>query len=405
MQNRLLKIGFVFVIMFFLIGTSMIPGKALSNTNTDGGHEKQENIPDKAFDRQIAFLMKLAHMPSLSVCIIKNNTIWWSKGYVNSHKNFGRTITNQTIYMIGSITKTITATAIMQLNETRQINLDDNVNTYLPFHLYNPHHPYETITVRMLLGHRSGLQTAGNKFDIYFYWLGYPFSWLSEYLDPKGHIYDPRVWSKDQPDKKFHYANIGFELLGYIIEQVTHQSYEEYCKHNIFLPLNMTNTSFRFSDYPITMLAKPSMWIGGRYINLPDHDAGIIASGGLRTNVLDLSHFLIAQMNNGTYNGHQILTQKSIEIMHTVYSYNIKNSYNPKKRVDYGLGWAIWHSPDAEIYEGHIGSVYGGQALMKYRVSDKTGVILLWNQCVEKPPRPIEKRIAIPFIEQLVFEK
>jgi CubicO group peptidase (beta-lactamase class C family) len=254
----------------------------------------------------------------------------------------------------------------------------------------------------MLLGHRSGLTQSETSFDIYFSLLGYSYSWLGEYLEPNGSIYDPHIWTNDPPDKTFHYANVGFELLGYIIELVTNQSYEKYCGDHIFSTLNMTQTSFHFSDFPLDKLAKPYVWIAGRYFPLPDHDVRCTAAGGLRTNVLDLAHFLIAQMNNGTYNGQRLLANQSIEQMHTVYSHHILKL----RDVDYGLGWSIWNSWNKEKYEGHTGSVYGGQALMKYRVSDKKGVILFWNQfqLIDKIPRPLE-RLSCLCIEKLMFKK
>lgn len=102
--------------------------------------------------------MRVTNHDALSVCIIKDNKTVWSKSYGYSHPHLFRKATNRTIYGVGSITKTITATAILQLYEKGLLDLNDDINTYLPFELRNPNFPDVPITIRSLLTHRSSNQ-------------------------------------------------------------------------------------------------------------------------------------------------------------------------------------------------------------------------------------------------------
>ncbi len=382
---------FIFLILFLnILGTAQF--------STEDFNYLDEKIIQHTsnFDNKIEFLMKLGHMPSLSTCIVKNNEIVWSKGYGFSDIRAEKYTTNTTIYMAGSISKTITATAIMQLYEQGLLDLDDDVSEYLPFDLKNPNHPQINITFRMLLSHRSGLGKGLKSFTLFYYFLGYSYDWLDEILLPNGSLYNPRIWLESSPGEEYEYANIGFEILGFLVERISSQIFEEYCNEHIFLPLKMYNTSFHSTDFDIDDLAKPYFWLVFRYSPLPHYDIRSSAAGGLRTNVVDLTHFLIAHMNGGVYEGVRILNESSIELMHQVHSDN-------DRYFDYGLGWVVWEDRDGEIYGGHGGNVFGGQTIMKYRLSDNVGVLFFWNQYIGTL-RPFEK-ISRDIIDNLLFQK
>lgn len=352
------------------------------------------------FEKELTFYMKLAHLPSLSACIIKNNTLTWAQGFGYADIKNNKLATNITIYMAGSISKTITATALLQLYENGYFDLDDDVNKYLPFSLRNPHFPEEPITMRMLFAHQSSLQDPPTLL-FHFFATPYSYDWLEEYLTPDGCIYDPNVWSDTcAPGERFYYANIGYELLGYIFERISNQTLEDYCQQHIFTPLDMKHTSFHVCDFDINELAVPYFWQFGRYIPFPHYDIGSTAAGGIRTNVIDLAHFFIAHMNHGMYNNTRILMSETIDLMHSPqYPNNSDSSFH------YGLGWEI-HWSEGTIYEGHSGSVFGGAAFMFFRDSDNIGVIFFTNKNRIVHFRPhIFETIGLIGIKNVLFEK
>ena len=228
-----------------------------------GTKESLNNEIADDFDSRIENLMRHGHMPSLVTCIVKNNTLVWAKGYGYADRSIlhKRKATPDTVYPIASITKSITATAIMQLNETGLIGLDDNVSEYLTFDLKNPKYPDVNITFRMLLAHQSSLADTTVRFLMIFTILKIPHDRLNEYFLPGKSLYSPRVWNDYAPGEDVCYSTMGTEILGCLVEQITHQSFEDYCQEHIFEPLKMRNTSFYFSDFDKDKLACLYLWM------------------------------------------------------------------------------------------------------------------------------------------------
>ena len=221
------------------------------------------------FDEEIMDLMEKACFPSLYACIIKNNTIVWSKGYGFYDIKNKKEPKNDTIYLAGSISKTVTATAIMQLWEKGLFDLDDDVNQYLPYSLRNPNFPDVPITIRMLLSHQSSLSRLYIGLFILFSVLRIPIEKLPEYLLPGGRIYNPLSWMDFPPGENLTYSCLGYEVLGTLVEYFSNQSYVDYCTEHIFQPLKMYNTSFLPGDLDKERMAKPYVHFINRYIPLP----------------------------------------------------------------------------------------------------------------------------------------
>ncbi|MEM2509180.1 MAG: serine hydrolase domain-containing protein, partial [Candidatus Thermoplasmatota archaeon] len=364
-------------------------------TFSSGKLLKNEKIRD--FDNKIEKIMEIAHFSSLSACIIKGNEIIWSKGYGIYDRENNKKADENVIYLVASISKTFTATAIMQLYEKGLLSLDDDVNNYLPFNLRNPNYPDKPITIRMLLAHQSSLASDPPAFYCYFpatlNFSGYPHPWLKEYLLPGEINYKPQVWASYAPGEEMSYANVGYSLLGYIVELVSMQNFEDYCRKNIFEPLGMKNTSFILWNLNISNIAVPYVFEGEYYpllhYNIIDYPAG-----GLRTSVPDLSKFLIAHMNGGIYEGVRMLSEESVKEMHKV-------QYESKKyNFQYGLGWQIWKRGN-ETYIGHTGGLYGVATDMKFREKDKVGIIFFTNKEVYN----LREIVAFSLIEKLLFMK
>lgn len=356
--------------------------------------KNRNNDDDRIFERLLHKIMEIDNIPSISAAIVKNNRAVWAKGFGLYDIERNKLASNKTIYLIASITKPFTATAIMQLHEKGLLDIDDDVNKYLPFPLRNPNYPGKPITIRMLLAHQSSLAEDPLAFYCYFPGdleiKGYPYPWLKEYLLPQGIHYKPQIWADYPPGEEMSYANIGYSILGYIVELVTNMTFYEYCNRYIFKPLEMENTSFKLNDLNISQIAVP--YEHGQpllHYSILDYPAG-----GLRTNVIDLSHFLIAHMNKGKYKNVSILGEDSINEMHRV-------QYPSKKYgFEYGLGFQIWKI-GGEKYIGHTGGLYGVATKMVYRESDKVGIIFFMNKGVNN----LRDIIAFSLIERLLFWK
>jgi CubicO group peptidase (beta-lactamase class C family) len=381
------KIIGIFVCILMIV-TCVVPVMANTIKNTSS-----EPLNNAVFDLQISFWMKIAGLPSLSACIIKDDQMIWSKGYGYYDRSKQKPATPDTIYVIASITKTIVGTALMQLYEKGLFNLDDDVNTFLPFDLRNPNFPDDPITFRMLLSHTSSLNE--NTQDQY-YWYNFsgdpPFSffpepYLREFLVPGGRYYDTSVWNTTyRPGEYRMYANVGFDLISYLVELISGEPFLEYCDTHIFSPLDMKNTGFNLSCFDIDQVAIPYQRYIGKYYKIneltfwfgEDTPPGqywrmrYYPAGGLYTTVTDLSHFLIAHMNDGIYNGTRILKKETVELMHT------PQPGNPIGMYWYGLAW-LTETMKGITASGHEGNEVGGKTIMLYNQTEHIGVIYLTN--------------------------
>jgi len=349
MQKSVVRKGLVLGIILLFVGASVIPIAVQSiNNNTIPNKGRSTSSSNRVFDSLIGLCMKVGHIYSLSTCIIKNNEIVWSRGYYGLYdKEQQKHASAETIYLIASISKTITATAVLQQVDQARIDLDDDVNGYLDFDLRNPYFPDVPITYRMLLNHTSSLNIEPTSFYQVQYGEDSPpiSSWLKDYFYDDG-IMNKSKWNNCHPGKEFKYSNLGFTILGYLVEKITNQSFHQYCKEQIFMPLNMTDTSFLLSG-----------------INIEQH--------ALPYSVLDLSHFVIAHMNGGLYNGVRILNESTVEEMH-----NISVPIPIGRNWYYGLGWSICqNSQGKRLLEGHSGDLYGYVTQMQIKPEDNTAII------------------------------
>jgi len=340
---NLLKISTTLVIVFFLVFASFSV-MAVSVDSYSQVSTEQQPFFTNDIDEEINSILKEGKIPSISACIIKNESLVWYDGYGKYNKFLRLKPTKETVYMVASISKSFAATAILQLYEHGKItSLDDDVSEYLPFILRNPKYPDVPITFKMLLSHQSSLSMTPWEelisYGIMFLFLPkyYPYPALKWHLVPGETMYQSEIWTDNKPGDAFNYSNTGYLILEYLIKQISGVSFDEYCKDNIFIPLNMTNSSFRIRDIKRMQRAIPYLLRGNLHVRLPFYPVPDSAAGGLVTSVEDLSHFLIAHMNNGTYNDVRILENSSIELMHTDYN----SHYDPDSLVScrYGFGW------------------------------------------------------------------
>jgi CubicO group peptidase (beta-lactamase class C family) len=399
MKTKLISLLLVLILFSTTFSTAVTIQQRLGQKESPD----QPFLNDTSFDRLITILLNIGHYPSMSACIIHNTTVIWKKGYGFSDIEAHEPATTQTIYVVASITKTITSTALMQLYEQGLFHLDDDVNLYLPFALRNPNYPDDPITIRMILSHSSSLITD----PLAYHWFNYsnpppipwyPSPWLEEYLLPQGAYYTPEIWdATHRPGAYMQYANINFDIAAYLVQILSGQPFHEYCDDHIFTPLGMTRTGFRLPDLPINDVAFPYLYQNRTYEKLPHYQLLHYPIGGLMTTVDDLSCFLIAHMNHGVYNGTRILQNETVSLMHT-----IQPPGNIYKNFHYGLGWMIIEKPLRKtVYTGHSGDIPGLHSRMYIDESDNTSIICFFNS----DRSTYVKKFVSLLIQNLLFAK
>lgn len=319
------------------------------------------------------------NVPGASIAIIKNNEIekFISYGYANI--NEGKKVSQDTVFQIASLSKVVTATAIMQLNEKKKINLDDEINKHLPFLVVNPNFPNEPITVRMLLDHTSGIEDNWDILDsLYTIDNGGGDSEISigefskEYLNEGGKWYSKeKNYTKNKPGTTFVYSNVGYGLLGYIVEQISQLPFDQYSQQYIFNPLGMSQTHWLHKDVKTENFAIP--YDGSKA--LPKYSFPTYPDGSLKTNAVDFSKFLMSLSVQNKDNA--ILKPETIKEMLSPHSNDGKQA----------LGWS--YSSLEEIFMkklntgdivGHTGSDPGVFSIALYNPEKKNGLVIFMNQ-------------------------
>ncbi len=311
------------------------------------------------------------NLTSISYCVVKNDKILHSGALGLANKTTNKLATDNTRYLTASISKTITAVALMKLVEQNLISLDDDINQKLPFSVRNPNFPKVKITYRMLLSHTSSISDEFQEnltLDCY----GTDCSMtLAQFFNnvylSTGQYYSTNNFSNNSPGTTEDYSNLGSALIGYLIERITLTPFDVYCKNNIFSPLGMTKTEWRLSNTPISELAipySPDITNSNPHYTFPDYP-----NGGLRTNVLDLSKFLRAIIQNGTLNGVQILSTTSMTTMKTLQFGSSEQCLS-----------FYYETISGKRVLGHSGGEKGVTTMMFYDTNTNVGVIVFNNE-------------------------
>ena len=276
-------------------------------------------IDSTAIDAYIVDKMRWPRIPGLALAIVKDNQIVYLAGYGQAD-SFGHSVTPQTSFIIGSVTKAFTALAVMQLVEAGKVELDAPVQRYITwFRLADPVTSAK-ITVRQLLNQTSGLPM-----------LREPQFWTD--LDDRALERTVRFLRTAKvnfpPGKSFGYSNANYETLGLIVQAVSGQSYEEYVEQHIFGPLDMRNSFASQEEASQHQMASGYRWWFGIPIPVTFHyNRSELPAGYIFSGAEDMAHFLVAQMNGGKYRDSAILSPEGIALTHTE---PVPNTY--------GMGW------------------------------------------------------------------
>jgi CubicO group peptidase (beta-lactamase class C family) len=350
--------------------------------------------------------LKLEHdkTPGLSACIIKEDRIVWSKGFGFQNLDKKIPMTVHSIMDVASISKLITAMAILKLAEQKHLDITNPINKFLPFRIQHPEYPEVEITISQLLSHSSSISNGPSL------WRSYscgsqPLTlaeWVKAYFLPQGQYYHREGnFARWKPGEGFLYSNAGYTLLSYLVEILSGESFTTFCKKNILEPLEMKYSSFNISEVPkqnlVTMysygynsdlerdLIQPgtdlSKIISGDYFfPLCNYTTPMIGAGGLYSDAEELSNLLIALMNQGVFNAKSILSKESMAKMLSPY---IQQSLLPEQFAAYGLGGYALKLNNGEPVWGHTGADPGISTFMLFNPEMKIGAIVLANRFVD----------------------
>jgi CubicO group peptidase (beta-lactamase class C family) len=326
-------------------------------------------------DTYLQARMNAGKMPGANFVIIKNGKWVWSKSLGSADIAGNKTIDRQTIFMMASVSKTMIVTSIMQLWEQGRIDLDRDINYYLPFTVRTPIHPNDSITTRMLLTHTSAIQDEWNTLSALYVYGDSPItldSFLRNYFVAGGSYYSATGnFYSYIPGTQYNYSNVASTLAAYLVERISGDKYSHYCDTAIFQKLCMDNTSLLLAGISdTTMIARPYYWNGSTYEDIGLYGYPDYPDGQLRTNITALARFMNMYMNQGNYNGTQVLQSATIDTI-----------LKRQTSADWSQGLIFYNAitSNGDTVWGHNGGDAGVNTAMYFNRQNKTGVIVLTN--------------------------
>jgi CubicO group peptidase (beta-lactamase class C family) len=324
-------------------------------------------------------------LPGLSIGIVLGEDLIWARGFGYSDVLSRTPATRRTQYPLASISKLLTATAVLQLRDRGRLRLDDPVADHLKWfrlRTWDPDDP--PITIRQLLTHTSGVPRDA------------PFPYHTDYKYPTREQWVESVRTIDPvypPETKWKYSNLGFAILGEIVAAASGLSFDRYVQDCVLGPLGMRNTPVR---KPHGSSAAATCY--GR--RMPDGDrafrpaldaVGFTAAAGYWSTVEDLAKFASLQFATSAEWGEQILKASTLREMHRVHW------LNPDWDGGWGLGFQVIPGETRDLV-GHDGWAPGCQSAIYVSLPEEIGVVVQVNSDDGNPyPRMPESIIDRAF--------
>jgi len=319
-------------------------------------------------DAYVQAQMHRLNIPGAALAIVEGDRIVHYRGFGRARPG-GEPPTPQTPLFIGSLTKSITALAVMQLVEAGKVELDAPVQGYLPWFRVADPEASAQMTVRHLLNQTSGLTMLS----------GFPV--LADFDERPGaterQVRALSTLKTNPVGEKCAYCNLNYNILGLIIEVASGESYSAYVQNHVFIPLGMSHSYTSKAAAQRDGLAMGYRYWFSRTFPSPNQPVAIasIPSGQLISCAEDMAHYLIAQLNGGRYGGVQILSEVGInEMHHGVKELKMGNIAGGS----YGMGWFDIDIDHTKTYS-HGGNVPDFSAFMALVPEQKKGLVMLFN--------------------------
>ena len=325
------------------------------------------------FDAYMVKTLKDWNAPGVGVGIVVNDKLVFAKGYGFRDYEKKLPFTPGTMSPIASNTKLFTAVAAGMLVEEGKLTWDKPVRESVPTIRFYNDQLNNSVTLRDMLSHRTGI----TRHDTIWYKSDFTRKQLFEklvYLEPQ-----------EPMRQTFLYNNLMFAAVGYLIELQSGKTWEQFVKEKIFDPLQMNSSGYRIAD----MLQRPEFGVGFterrdsfELYRIPYYEdiAGVAPCGAIVSNIEDMSHWLIALMNQGKYNGKQVLPaevlkatlQPAIALPNTALE---TRGWSEVLNAAYGMG------RQTAIYRGHLITLHGGDlpgfhTQVSFMPQDHIGVIV-----------------------------
>jgi len=353
---RLMQFGKIFTLLFLF-----------------GVNAKAQSFKATAAIQQI---MQENPVMGLSVAVVKNNKIIYTQSFGLKDAETNTPLSNENIFRIASISKSFSATAIMQLVEAKKLSLDQDVSELIGFKVRNPKFPETVITLRLMLSHLSSINDSQGYFSL-------------DSINPAKSDNWNKCYNNYEPGKGYVYCNLNFNIIGTIIEKVSGERFDTYIQNHILKPLQLYGgyyvngldkskfaTIYEYQPDAAKFVVSPNAY-APKTTEVAAYQMGYSApifspTGGMKISAQDLATYMMMHANYGKYNGVRIISKKSSKLMQTAVS----------DVARYGFALETPGSIiDGEKLIGHTGSAYGLFSAMFFNPQEKYGIVVISNGC------------------------
>jgi D-alanyl-D-alanine carboxypeptidase len=350
-------------------------------------------------DKRLQQLIEETPAAGLAVVVVKNNKIAYQHNFGYKNLENKEPLTDKSLFRIASISKSFTATALLQLVEQKRITLDDDVSKLIGFTVRNPAYPNKIITLRLLLSHRSSLNDSQGYFNL-------------DVIDPATNTNFSKCYNQYSPGEGYQYCNLNFNIAGTILERLTGVRFDAYIKKTILNPLGIDGgycvdsldpekfaTLYEYKSVENKFLPSAGAY-ASRSNELTNYQVGRSAplfspTGGLKISATGLATYMMMHCQMGKYKEGRILKKKTATLMQTPLSADGSDQY----------GLALWKTdkliPGLTLI-GHTGSAYGLNSAMFFDKKSKNGIIVICNgsKVTYKEGYPLIIRDALQILYQ-----
>lgn len=325
-------------------------------------------------ESEINAMMKEMKAVGISVAVVKGEDIVYahSFGLKNIEQNIP--LSDQDVFRIASISKSFSATSIMQLRDAGKLAMDDDFSKLVGFTVRNPKYPDKVITLKMVLAHRSSINDSQGYFNL-------------DVINPARNPDYSKCYNDYEPDSKWQYCNLNYNMVGAVIERISGERFDRYVKKHILDPLGLYGgynvdsldakrfvTLYEYDSVSTQFTAAPAAYVS-KSEELKNYIMGYSTplfspTGGMKITATDLAKYMTMHMQHGTYKGVEIISKKSSKLM------------QKKISEDEGYAMAIMNYKDlipGKVMIGHNGSAYGLYSAMFFQPKEKFGIVVITN--------------------------
>jgi CubicO group peptidase (beta-lactamase class C family) len=350
------------------------------------------------FNAFVADGLATTNTPGMSVAIVRGGRTVFAQGYGYADVETARRVTANSVFQIASVSKTVTATAMMMLWQDGRFKPDDPIAPLLDFPLRHPKFPDVPVTFRHLFTHTSGIS------DEVYGDLGFTGQtppplrdFLAGYLAPGGRWYSAdKCWSDAKPGTAWSYSNVAVALLGYLAGRVGPDPLEVVTQKRLFTPLSMHNTAWRYEGIADDKLAQPYAFEGARYKRIPHQTYPDWPAGLLCTSANDFAKYLRIYTEGGRVDGRTYLTPDALKAMLTPDPAIL----DPKRPTDrQGLIWHLFERNGAH-FAGHHGGDPGAASVAVFDTALHTAVLAFANIGDNRTFRPFQNEVTFRLLDR-----